>query len=155
LWAVDWQVNTYPWDASLLFWRTNLYVWGMRSSPPIQKGTLWNKKVGGDISHTPAVAYDTVYVGTAQGKLLAIQAETGNIKWTTDLDVETTTAPIVAGKTVLIGTRKGVVGLATLTGEVQWHLPTETAIIAAPIVVGDTMYVASRDGTLYAVVSDK
>jgi outer membrane protein assembly factor BamB len=64
-----------------------------------------------------------------------------------------TAAPTVAGATVLIDNKDGVVfGLEAHTGEVLWEFKTAGRIGGSPIVVGDTMYVVSFDGMLYAVI---
>lgn len=63
-----------------------------------------------------------------------------------------TAAPTVAGATVLIGTKDGVVfGLEAHSGEALWEFKTAGRVGGSPVVVGDTMYVVSDDGTLYAV----
>jgi outer membrane protein assembly factor BamB len=152
VWAIDWHTTTYPLERALLFWQTNFYLWGMRSKPPIQKGSVWSKRVGGDVRHTPAIAYNMVYVTTARGQVVALDAATGAERWRTDLRMAITAAPTVAGTSVLIGTQDGVVfGLEAHTGAVLWDFKTAGKIAASPIVAGDTMYVASHDGTLYAV----
>src|SRR5919109_3421357 len=74
VWAIDWQATTYPWEPALLFWQTNLYLWGMRSTPPIQKGSVWSRHVGGDVRHTPAIAHNLVFVTAAPGKVMALDA---------------------------------------------------------------------------------
>ena len=62
------------------------------------------------------------------------------------------TAPIVAGGTVLVGAKDGrVLGLDSGSGARLWEFSTGGMITATPVVAGDTMYVASRDGKLYAV----
>jgi outer membrane protein assembly factor BamB len=156
VWAIDWHATTYPLERALLFWQTNLYLWGMRSSSPIQKGSVWSRRVGGDVRHTPAVAYSTVYVTTAQGQVVALDAATGAERWRTDVRVAITAAPTVAGTAVLIGTQDGIVfGLEAHTGAVLWDFKTAGRITASPIVAGDTMYVASHDGTLYAVTASQ
>jgi eukaryotic-like serine/threonine-protein kinase len=152
VWAIDWQATTYPWEPALLFWQTNLYLWGMRSTPPVQKGSVWSRHVGGDVRHTPAIAHNLVYVTAAPGKVVALDAATGAERWRTDLRMVITAAPTVAGTAVLIGTQDGVVfGLEAHTGAVLWDFTTAGKITGSPIVAGDTMYVASHDGTLYAV----
>jgi outer membrane protein assembly factor BamB len=152
VWAIDWQATTYPWEPALLFWQTNLYLWGMRSTPPVQKGSVWSRHVGGDVRHTPAIAHNLVYVTAAPGKVVALDAATGAERWRTDLRMVITAAPTVAGTAVLIGTQDGVVfGLDAHTGAVLWDFTTAGQITGSPIVAGDTMYVASHDGTLYAV----
>ena len=152
VWAIDWQTTTYPWEPALLFWQTNLYLWGMRSTPPIQKGSVWSRHVGGDVRHTPAIAHNLVYVTAAPGKVVALDAATGAERWRADLRMVITAAPTVAGTAVLIGTQDGVVfGLDAHTGAVLWDFKTAGNITGSPIVAGDTLYVASHDGTLYAV----
>ncbi len=152
VWAIDWQATTYPLERALLFWQTNLYIWGVLSKPPVQKGGLWAKRVGGDVTHTPAIAHDTVYAATSEKTVVALDTATGAIRWRTDLGVEISAAPTVAGTSVLIGTQAGsVFGLDAQTGDVLWNFKTAGKITGSPIVVGETMYIVSHDGTLYAV----
>jgi len=152
VWAIDWQATTYPSERMLLFWKSNLYLWGMLSNPPIQKGTLWSRQVRGDVVHTPAIAHDMVYVTTSRGRVMALDTGTGTTRWVADLGVDITADPTVAGTSVLIGTKDGVVfGLEAQTGAVLWEFKTASRIGGSPIVVGDTMYVVSSDGILSAV----
>ena len=152
VWAIDWRETTYPLERGLLFWQTNLYLWGFLSTPPVQKGSVWSRRVGGDVRHTPALAHDTVYVTTSRGKVVALDAATGTERWQTDVGEKITAAPTVSGATVLVGTESGVVfGLEAHTGERLWEFKTEGKITGSPIVAGDTMYVVSHDGALYAV----
>jgi outer membrane protein assembly factor BamB len=152
VWAIDWRATTYPVERALLYWQTNLYLWRMLSKPPVQKGSVWSRRVGGDVRHTPAIAHNTIYVTTLQGKVVALDAVTGTERWRADLGVGITAAPTVAGAAVLIGTKFGVVfGLDAHTGEVLWDFKTDGSITGSPIVAGDTLYVVSHDGTLYAV----
>jgi outer membrane protein assembly factor BamB len=156
VWAIDWRATTYPLERALLFWQSHLYLWGMRSTSPVQKGSVWSRRVGGDVRHTPAVAHHTVYVTTAQGKVVALDAATGAERWQADVGVNITAAPTVAGTVVLIGTESGVVfGLDAHTGERQWEFKTEGRITGSPIVAGNTMYVVSHDGALYAVTGSQ
>jgi outer membrane protein assembly factor BamB len=87
-----------------------------------------------------------------EGTVFALEADTGGRRWSTDLEVGITAAPVAAGDTVLIGTEDGTVsGLDTNSGAVTWQFNTGSQIIGSPIVAGTTMYVVSGDGTLYAV----
>jgi outer membrane protein assembly factor BamB len=152
VWAIAWQTTTYPLERALLFWQTNLYIWGMRSQPPVQKGSVWSRRLGGTIKHTPAIAHNMVYITTSQGNVVALDATTGATQWQTTLGVAITAAPTVAGDTVLIGTADGVVfGLDAHTGKTRWDFKTAGRIAASPIVVDNTMYVVSDDGVLYAI----
>lgn len=152
VWAIDWQATTYPLERAVLFLKSNLYVWGMLSRPPVQKATVWSRRVAGDVVHTPAIAHDLAYVATSRGKVMALDTRTGSTRWSADLKMDITAAPTVAGTSVLIGTQNGIVfGLEAHTGEALWEFRAASEISGSPIVVGNTMYVVSSDGTLYAV----
>jgi outer membrane protein assembly factor BamB len=156
VWAINWQDTTYPLERGLLFWQTQLYLWGMLSKSPVQKGSVWSRRVGGDVRHTPAIAHEMVYVTTSRGKVMTLDAATGTQRWQADVGVNITAAPTVAGSVVLIGTESGAVfGLDAHTGEMLWEFKTDGKITGSPIVAGDTMYVASHDGALYAVTSSE
>jgi outer membrane protein assembly factor BamB len=153
VWAIDWRATTYPLERALLFWQTHLYLWGMLSKSPVQKGSVWTKRVGGDVRHTPALAHDMIYVTTSRGQVMALDTTTGIERWRADVGVNITASPTVAGAVVLVGTESGVVfGLDVHTGEWLWEFKTEGKITGSPIVAGETMYVVSHDGTLYAVI---
>ena len=98
VWAIDRRATNYPLERTVLFWKTNLFVWGILSSPPVQKGSVWSKQVGGDVTQVPAIAHDTVYITNTQGKVIALDAATGENRWATELGMEITAAPTVAGK---------------------------------------------------------
>jgi outer membrane protein assembly factor BamB len=152
VWAIDWRGTTYPLERGMLFWKTNLFIWGFLSKPPVQKGSIWSRRVGRDVSYTPALAHNTLYVVAAKDKVVALNATSGEQRWLTDLNVDITAAPIVAGKTVLVGTKTGaVIALHAHSGKVLWDFKTQGKITGSPVVAGDTMYVVSHDGTLYAV----
>lgn len=152
VWAVDWRGTTYPLERWMLFWQTNFFFWGWRSTPPIQKGTVWSACIDGDVTQTLALARNTVYAGTNTGQVGAFDALTGAESWKTDLGVRITSAPTVAADTLLIGTKAGTVAaLNAQTGEVLWDFQTQGRITASPVVAGGVMYIASHDGTLYAV----
>jgi outer membrane protein assembly factor BamB len=83
---------------------------------------------------------------------MALDAATGTERWHSDVGVNITAAPTVAGPVALIGTESGIVfGLDAHTGQMLWQFKTEGQITGSPIVAGDTLYVVSHDGALYAI----
>lgn len=152
VWAIDRQAKSYPFERFIWRVKVNFYVWQVLSELPLQKGSVWVRRLGGEIEHTPAVAHHTVYVTSTRGKVFALDAASGEEQWTTDLGVEVTAAPTVAGETVLIGTREGIVfGLDARNGAVMWDFPVGSEITDSPIVAGDTIYVVTREGKLHAI----
>ncbi len=156
VWAVNRQPITYPFERGILFWRSTFYIWGLLPNAPVQKGSVWATYIGGDIPYAPALSEDTVYAATIQGKVVALDAATGQELWSTELDSEITAPPTVAGDTVLIGSENGrVYGLNASTGIVEWNFQTGGKITGSPVVSGSTLFVASHDGKLYALTGDK
>lgn len=153
LWAIDRRAKSYPGQRKLWRVKINLYVWQVISSRPNQPGGLWSKRVGGELQGLLAIANDTVYGATEQGKVFARDAITGNKRWSTRLSVEISTAPTVAGNTVLVGSENGTIfGLDARTGDVLWDFNvSHEEIVDSPIVAGNIIYVVSADGTLYAL----
>ena len=88
--------------------------------------------------------------------MVALDAATGDVLWSTELDSEITAAPTVAGETVMIGSESGrVFGLNASSGIVQWEFQTGGKITGSPVPVGSTIFVASHDGKLYALTGDQ
>jgi outer membrane protein assembly factor BamB len=84
-----------------------------------------------------------VYVTTARGQVVALDAASGTERWRSNVSVNITAAPTVAGSAVLIGTESGVVfGLDAHTGERLWE-SRQGEDAGSPIVAGSTMYVVS------------
>ena len=156
VWAVDRNTITYPFERAWWTVRFNLYIWGALSSAPGQKGTVWGASVDGRAHSSLAIGHGMVYAATDKGGVFAIDADTGERLWSTDLGMSISSDPVVAGETLLVGTLDGTLyGLDAFTGQQLMTFKTDGEITASPVVVGDTMYVTSRDGNLYAVTSDK
>ena len=152
LWAIDRLAQSYPLERAWWKVKINLYVWQIISGRPLQKGSIWSRRLGGSITTNPAVAYDQVYVTNKQGKVFARSMDNGDPRWTTDLDKEISTGPTVAGNTVLVGTEGGlVVGLDAHSGEVQWEYDVGAAVARSPVVVDGSIYVVTVDGRLLAL----
>ena len=152
IWAIDREAETYPLERFFWMVKINLYVWKVISQPPAQRGTVWNRRIGGDLSVTSAVGHGSVFAVSKQGVVYARATSNGAKQWTKDMGVGISASPTVAGDTVLIATLDGVVhGLDAATGEALWDFPVGGKITDSPIVAGDTIYVVSEDGKLLAI----
>ena len=103
VYAIDRRARTYPLGRAIFRAKINLYVWNAISKP-VQKGTVWSATVTGDVDHTPAVADDTVFVTTTASKVFALDSSTGEQRWAADIGRNASSAPIVSGGTLLVGT---------------------------------------------------
>jgi alcohol dehydrogenase (cytochrome c) len=87
----------------------------------------------------PGLSGDIVAYGTNDGRLVGLDAATGQRRWITDLDdgerrTKTTSAPLAVGDGFVVGlgggdegARGALVAVAAATGQIRWRLPTVPA----------------------------
>jgi len=98
-----------------------------------------------------------VYVGTADGRVVAINSSTQSKQWDYGITPATTiyTTPIVHGGLVYVGTYSGkLYALSVAEGVDMWVRPTEGyigAIVGNPVIADETIYISSSDGMVYAL----
>ncbi|MFJ8563234.1 PQQ-binding-like beta-propeller repeat protein [Streptomyces sp. NPDC093514] len=122
---------------------------------------LWTHTTGGWIYSSPAVVDGTVYVGSHDMKVYALDAATGIPRWTYatghswwySLNVAwAASSPAVVDGTVYIGGRdKKVYALDAATGTPRWIYPTGGSVLSSPAVVDGTVYIGSDDKNMYAL----
>ena len=136
--------------------------------------TRWTAGVD-DVSlrTSPAVADGTVYVaassmrtcipesddcsGTTRGRLYAVDAETGERRWTAGIATDTRSSPAVVGDRVYVGCRNGVSAVTT-DGESVWRIDFEGEredgpyVRSSPAVSDGRLFVGASDGRLRAIV---
>ena len=102
---------------------------------------------------SPVIGTDgTIYVGTLNGRLCAIDAQ-GKFKWDYALGYQVKASPaIAAGNTIYIGSWDNKFYAINGNGSVKWIYNTTSSIESSPVIVADgTIYFGSHDGTVYAL----
>ncbi|HKJ01479.1 MAG TPA: PQQ-binding-like beta-propeller repeat protein [Longimicrobiales bacterium] len=106
------------------------------------------------IQSSPAVVGGTVYFGSRDGHVYAVDAATGAARWRFDQEVSwCITSPAVRDGVVYAGTSDGhfVQALDAASGEELWRTPTGGRVFASPSVAGETVVVGDQAGTLFAL----
>ncbi|MFC7186588.1 PQQ-binding-like beta-propeller repeat protein [Halorubrum yunnanense] len=108
---------------------------------------------------SPAVADGVVYfelqLGT-RGRLVAVDARTGNLKWTFENGSTNWTSATLSEETVFFGDVELYDGdsrfyaVDRATGTKRWERVFEDGFNSSPTVVDDTVYVGCDDGHVYA-----
>lgn len=100
----------------------------------------------------PAVGDGSVYVGSTDGTLYALDSENGTLEWQYDIGWAIRAAPTLDEDTVYLGSDDGCVYAFDIDkGSCQWTFETDQKVRSAPVIVGETLYVGSDDGQLYAL----
>jgi hypothetical protein len=112
---------------------------------------------GGPINSSPAIGPDgTIYVGSDDEYLYAIDPMDGSYKWFYDLGDYVESSPAIgADGTVYVGSDNNYLYAIYPDGTQKWSFPTGGPIYSSPAIGPDgTVYVGSDDGYLYAINPD-
>jgi outer membrane protein assembly factor BamB/PKD repeat protein len=97
----------------------------------------------------------TVYVGSDDDHVYALDAETGEQQWSFETGGKVQSSPTVVNGTVYIGSiEENVYAIDADTGEQQWSFETGHGVFSSPTVVNGTVYVGSDDENVYAIDAD-
>ena len=101
---------------------------------------------------SPAVVDGTLYLGSGDSRVVALDADTGELLWERGVLGPIDSSPAVAGDSVFIGLRDGtVLSLNKDSGELQWEFPTGGIFATSPVVLEGILYIGSGDGKLYTL----
>ena len=111
-----------------------------RLKPPLK--LRWKFKTGGPIIGSVAVAYGTVYVGSEDQKLYALDAENWGVRWTFQTSGAIRYAPTVWNNRVYVCARDNrVYALESDSGVQIWQYQAENWMDSPPIASGGNIYV--------------
>jgi len=112
----------------------------------------WAFETGNDVRSSPAVVDGTVYVGSMDGSVYAIDAADGTEQWVFETDNGVFSSPVVVEDTVYVGSWDNrVYALSASDGSEQWSFGTGDLVISSPAVAGGTVYAGSYDNHVYAL----
>jgi serine/threonine-protein kinase len=119
---------------------------------PDQIVPKWAFPTGDVVDSSPTVANGVVYVGSNDGKVYAIDANTGQQKWAFATHNIVYSSPMVVNGVVYVGSNDGkVYALDASTGQQKWAFATNGNVDSSPTVVNGVVYVGSHDNNVYAI----
>jgi len=102
----------------------------------------------------PAFANGRIFASDIDGKVSAIDAGTGAVAWTAEIDQQVGSSPGVGDDLVVVGTLDGmIVALDQADGTERWRTKGSAEIIAAPAVRDGLVVVRSNDGRLFGLAA--
>ncbi|UNU73553.1 outer membrane protein assembly factor BamB [Moraxella nasovis] len=123
-------------------------------------GKLWSIAVKDAITSAVALSLDgkVAVVGTHSGKVVALDANNGNVLWAKSLPTVSYTPALVSSNRVLLSGNNGTLyGLDRATGDVVWQFDTQFSTLgiigaAKPIAIDrDTAVFGTTDGRIHAL----
>ena len=128
---------------------------------------LWSKQVPGEVLAAPVADAGRIVVVTSSGKLVALDAEKGDILWSTGDDQPKLTlrgqsTPVLAAGGVVYGRADGRIGVVLLDSGMlanvsrvasprgATELDRMVDVDAQPVIIGDELYAVAYNGQLMA-----
>ncbi len=118
---------------------------GVKGEPPL----VWEKKLDGQITSTPAVTGDTVITTTRDGMIYALSASTGDIIWKVNTEARIDSSPAISGSSVIVIDGNHVRCYSLSNGKRKWSKLIGGASYGAPIVNNKYVYVTCEDTKFY------
>jgi eukaryotic-like serine/threonine-protein kinase len=143
---------------------------------PQLHGMKWKFHTGGMVISSPTIARDTVYVGSTDHMLYALDRSSGTVKWKFKTEGRVASSAAVADGTVYFGSYDGnFYALEAASGKLKWKFQTggerrfagkhlhgvlpaaETmpdpfdVYLSSPVIANGVVYFGSGDGNVYAL----
>ncbi|MGS2721871.1 outer membrane protein assembly factor BamB [Paraglaciecola aestuariivivens] len=140
--------------------KTGKKVWSKDLATFGEKGlgfrltNLWSSGLSAKIAGGLSVAYETVFFGTENGDVFALDANTGEQKWKTSVKGEVLAAPAIDAGIVLVNTGSGFIfALDASSGEELWSAesdvpPLSLRGVSAPAAVNGGAIFGTATGRL-------
>jgi outer membrane protein assembly factor BamB len=113
---------------------------------------VWIFECEDEIRHSPLYYNDTVYIGSYDRNLYAINANTGKMIWKAPTDGGVATKPAVLERSIFFGSEdQNLYSLSLDNGSIQWQYYTDAPIHSSPRINNKVVYVGSDDAHLHAV----
>lgn len=124
------------------------------SSPAADPEVRWRFEADGRVDGAPAIVDDTAYVGTDDGRLYAIDADSGDPEWDVEFPSVVRPPAVVDGTVYAVVRREEGAGLAAIdadSGSREWTRGYDADGLGPPAIAGGAIFVAGSDPGLLAL----
>ncbi len=127
---------------------------------------IWSKQMLYPVWGSPSAHEGIVFFGLGRGnftesapmpagKVIALNAETGDTEWEHEAEDAVLTAIAVQDNSVFFGSRDGYVySLGAIDGKLNWKTDIGGPVVSSPAVTLEVVYAAAKNGYIYALSAD-
>lgn len=114
---------------------------------------IWKSPdLGGAVVAVPTFGEDgTIFVGTFGNEMIALDAETGNIRWRYKTNGWVWSSAAQQDGKLFFGDLSGTFYALTTAGVELWNKKADGLIIGSPLVTNDRVYFGTENGSVFAV----
>lgn len=117
----------------------------------LTKGKVAWELSAGTVPGEPLIVEKRVYLATASGQLLCLDAADGKKQYEYQLPSACSTTPAFLDDRLIIGDDRGMIHALTAHLEPVWQYTTNAAIRSTAVLAHGTVFLGSTDGTFYAL----
>ncbi|HXF07585.1 MAG TPA: outer membrane protein assembly factor BamB [Candidatus Acidoferrales bacterium] len=120
----------------------------------VSVSTRWTVDVGGKSEErfpylAPALGGSRIYAASADGQVVAVELNSGNVAWRVKTKSRITAGPFWAVDTLLVGTLDGeVLALTATDGRIRWRRQMSSEVLATPRAEQGIVVVRTLDGRI-------
>jgi outer membrane protein assembly factor BamB len=125
--------------------------------PTVKVRRAWSVGFGGSsegllFGLTPATDGARVYAGGHGGRVVAVDAPSGDPVWSVKTGLPLSAGPAVGEGLLVFGTSDGeTIALEAATGDIAWRRPMTGEVLAKPAIAAGRLVVRTVDGRLHAL----
>jgi len=113
---------------------------------------VWKFKTGGPVKSSPVIVGDTLYVGSDDHRLYALNADTWGLKWDFETGGKITSSPTVYRGVVYFSSRDlKVYALDAKTGKLKWATDVDGWVNSPVVAHSDKIYVGCYENKIYII----
>jgi len=113
---------------------------------------IWEFETEKLITAPPKITSGTVYFGSWDGRLYAVDYATGDLKWKYETGWGIDSTPEISDGMVFVGSLDNkFYAIDEKTGEMEWCFQCKSAIHSNPVAYGGLVFFGSDDGIFYAL----
>jgi len=134
--------------------KTGKKLWHIDLRTNEDSGGFFSSKKSALIAGGPVTGINKVFLGSENGQIFALDADSGDISWQAKVKGEVIASPGIDAGTLVVNTGSGVLkALNASNGEEQWQIEQEVPPltlrgVSSPVLSGGGAVIGSSDGNL-------
>ena len=141
-------------DVAAIDPKTGDELWSIDLSDIGDKSGFFESKKSALISGGPVAGINKIFLGSENGKIYALDAETGKLDWQSSIKGEVLSAPAIDSGVLVVNSSSGVMkAFNASTGEELWKIDQDIPAltlrgISAPSISSGGVFIGTPDGNL-------
>jgi len=136
-------------------------VWQVDLSDINNERSFWHSRTSALIAGGPIAGIGKIFLGTENGKIFALEAETGQLVWQADIKGEVITAPAIDDGILVVNSASGIMkAFNAETGEELWKIQQDVPAltlrgISAPVIASGGVLLGTGKGEVGVFILEK